>query len=373
MEINSARGLFPVTKKYIYFNHAAVAPLSIKVLSAINEFLSDVSFRGNLNMSGWDKCVEETRAKFARLINAAKEEVAIVKNTTEGISIVANGMDWRPGDNLITADVEFPANAYPWMNLAPEGVETRFVSQRDGKIHLEDIEKLIDDRTRLISLSFVEYADGCRNDLEAIGRICQLRGIYFFVDAIQGLGALPVDVRRFNIDFLCASGHKWLLGPEGCGGFFCSAKAMEMLRVRGVGWKSVADPYDFSKYNLMLHPSARRFEGGTLNLPGVYGFKAAIELILDIGVEAIEQKVLRLTDLGIELLKEKGYHVVSPLDREMRSGIVLFKSQRHTAIELNQKLLEKGVVASVRAGGVRISPHFYNTEEEIERFARALP
>lgn len=339
----------------------------------MNELLMDVSLRGNLGRLEWDRCAEETRDKFARLINAAKEEIAIIKNTTEGISIAANGIDWRPGDNLITADVEFPANVYPWLNLASEGVETRFVSQSGGKISPEDIEKLIDGRTRLISLSFVEYADGYRNDLEAIGRICRSRGAYFFVDAIQGLGALPLDVRRFNIDFLSADGHKWLLGPEGCGGFFCSADAMQKIRVRGAGWRSVVDPYDFSSYNFILHPTARRFEGGSLNMPGVYGFKAALELILDIGIEAIEEKVLQLTDLAIKLLQEKGYDVVSQLDKGARSGIVLFKSQKFSAKELHQRLLEKGVVTSVRAGGLRISPHFYNTEEEVERFARALP
>src|SRR5262249_39184346 len=223
-------------------------------------------------------------------------DVAFVKNTSEGVGFVAEGLPWRPGDNMVTAAEEYPANVYPWMNLQGRGVEVRRVASRGPRVELDDIRAAIDGRTRLVSLSFVEFASGFRNDLDAVGALCRERGVLFFVDAIQGLGVLPLDVRRTPVDFLAADGHKWLLGPEGAGVFYVRRELVEQLHPVAVGWNSVVGAWDFSTINFQLKPHAGRWEGGTLNVGGVVALGASLGLLLEAGVAAVAERVLELTD-----------------------------------------------------------------------------
>ena len=366
---------FPVTENYAYFDHAAVSPLSNRVVKAVNDYLAMIT-RSGFAREARDQfagVVADARAGIARLINAEADEIAFVKNTTQGIIIAANGIDWREGDNVVTASVEFPANVYPWLNLALQGVTTRFVQERDARIPVEDIEKMIDHRTRAVSISFVEFASGFRNDLEAVGHICHDKGILFIVDAIQGLGVLDIDVKKCRIHVLSSDGHKWLLAPEGAGCFYCSREALDRIHLKEVGWSSVINASAYLDYNLVLRPDARRFEEGSLNTMGIYALGAAVDLILEIGIRNVEARVLALTDLLIERLKEKGYQIVSSLVPEERSGIVCFRNCGCSSAELCQRLADNRIVVSNRAGSVRVSPHFYNSEAEIERMVDLLP
>jgi selenocysteine lyase/cysteine desulfurase len=373
MDLTSIREEFPVTNNFIFLNHAAVSPISKRSASAVKRFLKDALYKGTTNYNEWIDQVKETRKAFARLIHATPDEIAFVKNTTEGIVLVANGIPWHQGENIITAAIEFPSNVYPWWNLAPLGIETRMVNPKGGRILYEDIVSLVDEKTRLISLSFVEFSNGFRNDLKRVGGFCRKHGIYFCVDAIQGLGVLDLDVGDYHIDFLSADGHKWLLSPEGCGGFYCAKRVMEKLSAKNVGWHSVINDANYLDYDLTLKPSAQRFEEGSLNIMGIFALGAALDMILEVGIKKIEERIIFLTDLIIQGLREKDYEILSSLILKERSGIVSFRSTSLDATEIYKKLLRAKIIISVRDGALRVSPHFYNTEEEIGTFLETLP
>jgi selenocysteine lyase/cysteine desulfurase len=246
------------------------------------------------------------------------------------------------------------------------------VPAREGRVRKEDLFAACDGKTRLITLSSVEFANGYRNDLPGIGEFCQKKGIFFNVDAIQSLGVLPIDVRSYGIDSLSADGHKWLLSPEGIGGFFISREVMEMVEPVELGWHSVQNRFDFENYDFRLSPDARRFEPGSFNTVGLAAFTASLDLLLSIGVDRIWERVRRLTDGAIETALRQGYEVLSPRHPEDRSGIVTFRVPGADPHALWKALLARNVVCSSRSGGIRVSPHFYNTPEEIARFFEIL-
>ena len=368
------RSEFPVTETYIYMNHAGVAPLSCRVQDAMTDFIEDATVNGAVNAEEWAETAEVCRAAAAQLINVNTTEIAFMKNTTQGILIAANGIDWREGDNVVTTAVEFPANIYPWWSLKERhGVQTRMVPERDGCIHIEDIAIAIDERTRALTISHVEFASGFRNDIQALGDLCREHNIWFIVDAIQSLGAIEVDVKSCNVDILAADGHKWLLAPEGAAIFYCADAKREKLINTNVGWSSVVNPRDFLNYDLTQKPDATRFEEGSYNSVGLYGLKAAIDLLLDIGIPTIEASVLKLTKRLIEGLKAKGYRVITPKADSARAGIVIFESEQHTPDEIYEMLHAENIITAARGSGVRVSPHFYNTASEVERLLEVLP
>lgn len=355
-------------------NHAGVAPLSRPVRDAMAGFLEDATVNGAVNAKLWEETAETCRGAAAQLINADPTEIAFMKNTTQGILIAANGVDWRAGDNVVTTAVEFPANVYPWWCLKERyGVQTRMVPERAGRIHVEDIASAIDERTRVVTISHVEFASGFRNDIQALGEICREHDVWFVVDAIQSLGAIEVDVQSCNVDILAADGHKWLLAPEGAAIFYCADEKRERLINTNVGWASVVNPRDFLNYDLKQKPDATRFEEGSYNSVGLYGLKAAIELLLDIGISVIKARILELTAHLIAGLEAKGYRVVTPRANSERAGIVIFESDRHTPTEIYESLYAENIITAERGSGVRVSPHFYNTISEIERLLEVLP
>lgn len=370
MDLERLRGAFPVTHELVYLNHAAVAPASTSVAAAVVDFMRENVRFGALHYDRWLARAEEVRAMAARLIDASPSEVAFVKNTSTAISIVANGIDWREGDNVVTAECEFPANVYPWMNLASRGVETRFVKEREGRVRVGDIAAAMDGRTRLVSISWVEFLSGYRNDLAAVGRLCRERGALFCVDAIQGLGALRLSVRDTPVDFLAADGHKWLLGPEGIGLFYCSERVIDRLHPAVVGWNSVVDAGEYLPHRFKLKEDAGKFEEGSPNMLGIHALGGALSLIEEAGIDGIEARVLALTARIMEGLDGAGAEVLSPRGEGERSGIVLFNAPagRKGNGELFGRLMKNRVFCSLRSGFLRVSPHFYNTEEEIDRF-----
>jgi selenocysteine lyase/cysteine desulfurase len=372
MDPNHYRAEFPVTGKWAYLDHAAVAPLSARAQKAMAAWSADMTANGHINEWIWNERVEEVRHLAGRLLNADPLDIAFVKNTSEGIGIVAEGLPWKPGDNMVTAAEEYPANVYPWMNLDNRGVEVRLVQSRGSRLEFDELVKTIDQRTRLVSLSMIEFASGFRNDLDAIGNLCRERGIYFFVDAIQGLGVFPIDVQKTPIDFLAADGHKWLLGPEGASVFFVRRELIDVLHPVGIGWNSVVNSRDFSRIDFRLKPHAGRWESGTLNVAGVTALGASMELLLEIGIGAIGPRVLELTDYLCDAAERAGLTVFSSRQAADKSGIVSLVPASGEVRGLVRRCREQGIVINQRAGRLRVSPHFYNTIEELDRMLAVI-
>lgn len=320
----------------------------------------------------WNSQVGDLRNLAAGLLGAHAEEIALIHNTTEGISLVAEGFPWQEGDNVVTLADEFPSNQYPWINLATRGVETRRIPTERGRVDLEQFAAACDRKTRVVSVSWVGYSSGWRNDLCRLADLAHHRGALLMVDAIQGLGVLPLDVRQTPIDFLAADGHKWLLGPEGAGVFFIRREHLDRLRPLGVGWNSVVHSHDFSRIELVLKPSAERYEGGSQNMAGMIALRASMELLATIGAEALSRRIFEITDLACERLQGLGAVIHSDRSPEHKSGIVVFDFPGRDLQAIRQQCLERGVVLSFRGGLLRISPHGYNNSEDIERLVDAL-
>ncbi|HVP30398.1 MAG TPA: aminotransferase class V-fold PLP-dependent enzyme [Myxococcota bacterium] len=374
MSWERTRSFFPVTRELVYLNHAGVAPISTRVQEALARFAGEAVQRGAFRYAAvFDAEVERARGRAAELLGARPDEIAFVKNTTEGIGLVAAGLDWRRGDRVVTCDLEYPSNVYPWWSLREAGVETLMLRGDAGRLPLERVEEALrDPAVRLLALSSVEFGSGFRHDLAALGRLCRERGVLFCVDAIQSLGCLPIDVEVCGIDFLAADGHKWLLSVEGCGVFYCARRVLERVRPRVVGWRSVTDNEDFDRYHLELQPGAGRFEEGTPNVPGIFALGAALDLILELGVGPIAERVLGLAERLASELEARGATLRSPRGPGETSGIVSFtwrdEDPRHTAARLRAA----GFFVVARRGGVRASPHFYNREDELSAFVAAL-
>ena len=369
--IDSYRREFPVTQKYIYLDHSGVSPLSLRVKAAVETFLSESTEGGAFHYPKWAQQVVATRRSCAGLINAAPDEIAFVKSTSHGLSIVSEGLDWKAGDNVLIYEKEFPSNLFTWMNLQRKGVLVKIIPSRGGRVLIDDIEKLMDSSTKLLAISSVQFANGFRTDLKKVGDLCRSRKVLFCVDAIQSLGVIPMDVRTYNIDFLSADGHKWLLGPEGIGIFFCRKELVERINPPLIGWKSVQNEFNFDHPDFSLKTNALRFEEGSMNLLGIFGLGATIELLLEIGIPRIEEWVLGLGDVIIREAEKRGYSILTPRERKERGGNVTIAGNFDPA-RMRDDLRNKGIMVNDRGGGLRISPHFYNTKGEIEDLFKAI-
>jgi len=368
VEKAKVRELFPVAGNLIYFNHAAVGPLSTRAYEAMERHARDQREFGALHWREWYAEYDRLRASAARLIHAEPGEIAILKNTSEALSFVAEGYRWQRGENAITTALEFPSNYTPWKCLDRRGVETRVAKLPT----VEAIEALIDDRTRIVSVSSVAFHNGFTTDLDAIGELCASRGVLLCVDAIQSLGALPMDVRKSKIAFLAADGHKWMCGPEGATIFFVAEEHRDRLDVLEHGWINVQRQRSFLEVGTELLPDGRRFEAGSLNTNGVHGLRAAIDLLLEIGIDAIATEVIRLANRLADRLDEIGWRVGSP--RPIRSGIVgaIPPGVEPSLLKWHRLLEENGVVCAPREGMLRFSPHFYNNDSEVEKVINLL-
>jgi cysteine desulfurase / selenocysteine lyase len=364
MNFENIRKEFPVTDEVIFFDHARVAPLPERLRKVVTAFVDDATDFGTVHYEAWMLELECTRKKLAQLINADIDEVAFIKNTSEGISIVANGFDWQPGDNVVIPDIEFPANVYPWWNLKQRGVETRMVKSIEGRVLFDDLAKQVDDRTRILSISSVECNSGFRSDLNRIGAFCREKGVLFFVDAIQSLGVLPMDVKKDYIDFLSADGHKWMLSVEGLGGFYISKEMIDRIRPVTMGWGNVVNSSNFMDYDFTLKKDAKKFEEGTPNTMSIHAFGAALGLLLEAGIDNIENRVMNLGDCIIAELNRRNIKIYSSTISEERSGNVSFTLKKNVDL-LYSFMMENKVKLTVRDGLVRLSPHFYNNEDEI--------
>lgn len=368
------RSEFPIKEQYVFLNHAGVAPIPASTQTAITEFARDAAEEGPANYPAWLHGMARAREAAGELLRCRPDDVCFVHNTTHGVLIIANSIRWREGDNVVGFEHEFPANIHPWRNLRERGVELRLVPEKaDFRYSLDDLLAAIDARTRLVAVSWVEYGTGTRNDLAAIAEICRKRGVRLFVDAIQGLGVLPMDVQAYGIDFLAADGHKWLLAPEGCGILYVRPECIDDLNLSMCGWCGLRNPQDYDNYEQEYKPTAKRFEEGSHNLMTIHALGCSMRLLLDAGIEKIAERVLELTDWLMENLLAKGYDIVTPRSWRDRAGIVSARKSGVDPVELAKSLQEKKILVAARRGFLRISPHFYNDFEELQRLLNLLP
>ena len=369
------RALFPVTERAIYLNHAAVSPPPTPTIQAVEAQLRDVSENGSLNFRSWITVKEQTRQLLASLLAARAEQVALMRNTSDGLSTVGNGMRWEAGDNIVTFRQEFPSNIYPWLRVRDIlGVEVRMCEERDGRIDLEELGNLIDERTRLVAISHVQYASGFRVDLERLGRLARRHDALLVVDVIQSLGVIPVDVGAELIDVAAGACHKWLLTPEGVGYLYLSDRARERIEPTLVGWTSVPQPEDYSNFAQEWNRGALAWETGTAPTALIHGLKASLELLAEAGVQAIATYLEDLTDYLCGCLKTKDYDIVSSRLPGEKSQIVCIRHRGGLKpMGLYTHLKNHGIVTAPRGDRLRISPHLYNTRADIDVLVDVLP
>lgn len=359
------RDEFPSANHLVYLNHAAVAPLCRRAADAMIWLTQDALENGSLHYDRWMKCYDDFRSAAARLCNASPGEIAMVKNTSEGIATVALGLKWQPGDKIVAFREEFPANFYIWKKLEEwHGARVEWLSYLDPLEKVEEAAR----GAKLLAISFVQYLSGYRADLEAIGGICRRQNVFFLVDAIQGLGAFPLDVRKMNIQALAADGHKWLLGPEGHGVLYVQQDWQDRIEPVEFGWTTVKGYVDYASRDMALRTDAGRYECGTLNTVGAFGLTASMELLLEAGIENVAAAVQQLGDQIAEGAAKRGYEILGgPRTPATGAGIVSIRRPDIDARMVHARLREAGVMCAPRQGWVRLSPHFYNTPDQITR------
>ena len=364
------RDAFPACEGRTYLNCAAVAPGSTRVRAAINAWLDDHVAQGNMASGQWWTRAAEARARTAALIGASPEEVAFVRSTSHGLAMVAEGLDWRPGDEVAVASaIEYPSNVYAWKHLADRGVRLREIRAVDGAVTPEAVEDAIGPRTRLVAVSSVQFASGHRTDVDAIGRLCRDRDVLFVVDAIQQAGAFPIDVKASGIHAMAACSHKWMLGLLGIGFLYVDRDLLARLRPVLVGWHSVEDPFAFDGTRFDLRADASRLEEAAPSFPLVYGLGAAVEMLLDAGVADVASHITGLLDRAANALEAIGCEV-SPAP-EHRAGILMIKPAADVDA-LAEACAERNIAVSVRRGRLRLSPHLYNNEDDVDALVELL-
>ena len=372
---DSIRALFPVTERAIYLNHAAVSAPPTPTIAAIKSQLADVSENGSVNFRKWLAVRESARQLIAGMLGSLPNQVAFMRNTSDALSTVANGLDWQTGDNLVTFRHEFPSNLYPWLRLRDAlGVEVRVCEELDGRVDVDELIRLIDGRTRIVAISQVQYASGFRADLELIGRAARAHDALLVVDVIQALGVIPIDVEAELVDVAAGACHKWLLTPEGVGLLYLSARARQRIQPTLVGWTSVPNPDDYGNYEQGWNEGTLAWETGTGPAALIHGLEASLKLLNEVGISAIETHLEKLTDHLCEQLQYTAYEVVSSrLTREKSQIVCIRNTTGLSSMDLYTHLRKRNIITAPRGDRLRISPHFYNTQEEIDELVKALP
>lgn len=368
------RDQFPILKQGLYANHAAIAPWPRVTTRAICDFAVENCEKGSANYASWLLRESQLRLSLAHLLHAnSPDDIALLKNTTEGICTVSNGIDWQSGDNVVIPADEFPSNRLPWLALTQKGVEVREVNIRDTEQPEQALLSQLDKNTRLLSVSAIQWTDGLRLNLKTLGKSCKDNGILFFVDAIQQLGAIQIDVEACHIDFLAADGHKWLLSPEGIAVFYCREDKREQLHLGQVGWHMVDEPYRFNRQDWKASTSATRFEAGTPNMLGQTGMHASVALLLETGISQVESLVTGNSEQLYNGISDiPGIEPLRPFNPQRVSGIVSFRTADGKPLAFHAALKQRGVNCAVRGEGIRLSPHYYQAGEPIERILNIL-
>ncbi len=365
---------FPLADSICYLNHAAVAPWPRRTANAVASFAQENVTYGAQHYLKWLKIERALRESLAWLINAPSfHDIALLKNTSEALSIVAYGLDWQAGDNIVSYAEEFPSNRIVWESLASKGVELRLVELTDLDDPETELIAHCDEHTRLVTVSSVQYARGLRVDIDRIGTFCRANNILYCVDAIQSLGALPFDVQKCQADFVMADGHKWMLGPEGLALFYCRAEVREQLSLNQFGWHMVDKPGNYDSAEWQPSQTATRFECGSPNMIGTYALHASLSLIQEVGLKAISNKLFKNRSLLIELIDDIDKSaLLSSRDSARQSGIVTFSIAGANHTQLYHYLMQNNVICAQRGGGIRFSPHFYTRAEHIYKAVEIL-
>ena len=369
---------FPVTRHNTYLMHASIGPLSRPVARRLHDYAGDASNFGSIHDTRWKECMQNAHYRLASLISARSDQIAFTASTADGLMLIAQCLDWQAGDTIIVAEDEFPSNVHPWLNLQELGVQVHTVPARNHRIVTEDILANITPRTRLVSLSSVEFSTGFRNNIAPIAAYCHERGILCGIDAIQALGAMDVNVQELDVDYVAAASHKWLLSPRTTGILYVSDNLLPQMHMRRKGWYSLEEPFDFFNYQQPLKAGVVRLEYSSPNGFPIVGLDAALEVFdsLDGGMQAVEARVLGITGHLLAGLERLGYPIISPQGEGERSGIVCFlphpACRDMTIQQIANELAAQQIYAVTRAGVVRISPHFYNTLEEIDMVLNVL-
>jgi len=358
---------FPLDQDICYLNHAAVAPWPRRASEAVKRFAEENATMGAYRYPQWLRVETALREQLRTLLNAQNtDDIALLKNTSEGLSVVAHGLEWRAGDNIVISNEEFPSNRIVWESLRDRGVVVREADLHAADSPEEALLTQVDARTRLLAISSVQYASGIRLDLQRIGDACHEHGILYCIDAIQSLGALPMDVQSLHADFVAADGHKWLLGPEGVAVFYCRTGVREQLQLHQFGWHMIERAGDFDQREWRAARSARRFECGSPNMLGIHALHASLSLLLEVGMEAVARGVL---DNAAYLLDSLGsleqVDLITPAAADRHAGIVTFRHRGADAQLLWQYLTEHDVLCAQRGGGIRLSPHFYTEKSKL--------
>lgn len=358
---------FPLTKDLIYLNHAAVAPWPKRTTKAVNDFAEQNTRYGSHYYLEWLKTESKLRSQLKILLNApSTDDIALVKNTSEAISFVAYGLPWEKGDNIVSSDEEFPSNRIPWESLADQGVEFRQAKLSSGTTPEDALFSLVDVNTRLITISSIQFASGTRMDLERIGKFCKNRNILFCIDAIQSLGAVEFDAQAYHADFVMADGHKWMFGPEGLGVFYTNPRSRSKLKLNQYGWHMMANTHNYENKPWKIHPTAQRFECGSPNMLGIHAWSASLSLLLDIGMDKIEAKINKnIIYLADRISENSQLILLNNPYAELKSGIISFKHLTIDNAQFYKHLQDNGVVCALRGCGIRFSPHFYHSREEL--------
>lgn len=369
------RALFPVTARFNYLNHAAVSAPPHPTIHAIQKYLADVSENGSINFKAWLDTKERTRRLLAELLGARPEQVAFTRNTSDGLSTVANGLKWREGDNLVTFRNEFPSNIYPWLRLRDTfGVDVRMCDEREGRIDLEELIDLIDDQTRVVAISHVQYASGFRADLHRLGRAARAHDALLVVDVIQSLGVWPVNVASELVDVAAGACHKWLLTPEGVGYLYLSDRARARIQPTLVGWVSVPNPDDYNNFDQGWNVGTLAWETGTGPTGLIHGLEESLKLLREVGIKNIQSHLETLTDHLCDRLQDSSYHVVSSRQPHEKSQTICIQSRSgFRPMDLYSHLKKQNIITAPRGDRLRISPHLYNTLAEIDHLIGALP
>lgn len=365
--------LFSLDPQVVYLNHAAVAPWPVCAVEAVCAFARENGSAGASNYPHWLTLEAELRNRLAALIQAPSvEHIALLKSTSEGLSVVAHGLDWRAGENLVSVAQEFPSNRIVWESLQPRGVEVRLLDLDSAMDPEARLMELCDANTRLLAVSSVQYARGRRMDLQRLGEFCRSRGLIFVVDAIQSLGAFPLDVEAIHADAVAADGHKWMLGPEGMALFYCRDWLRERLALHQFGWHMVEQAGDFERSDWQPAASARRFECGSPNLLGAHALHASLGLLHEVGIATVSRNIQDHCDRIIEHIDAGGFELLTPRESRLRAGIVTFAIPGIDSKILHQALMQRQVICAQRGGGVRFSPHFHTTPAQIDEAFRRL-
>lgn len=360
---------FNLRKDLIYLNHAGVSPWSLRTTRAVQHFAEENMIQGSLRYPEWLRVETNLRMQARQLLNApSKDDIALLKNTSEALSAVAYGLDWDPGDNIVSSNQEFPSNRIVWDSLSSKGVEFREADLGSAASPEDALFSLVNNRTKLLTISSVQFSTGVRMELERIGQFCRQRGILFCIDAIQSVGAVQFDVQKINADFVMADGHKWMLGPEGLAVFYSHPDARKQLRLNQFGWHMVEAMGEFDRKEWGIAKTARRFECGSPNMLGIYALNASLSLLMEVGLDKVEKEVLKRSEYLFDKIKSMpDLELITPTGQDRYAGIVTFRRNGTNHSALYQYLMQNNVMCAHRCGGIRLSPHFYTPYEHLDQ------